>query len=120
MTAAIAYRGPDGITHWVDGPVAFGQCMLRTTPEALEETQPLANEDHSLLLVMDGRVDNWETLRQQLLAQGAVLRSRSDAELVLRGYEIWGKACLKHMEGDFALAICLCSMDVCCNFLGRR
>ena len=66
MTAAIAYRGPDGITHWVDGPVAFGQCMLRTTPEALEETQPLANEDQSLLLVMDGRVDNWEPLRQQL------------------------------------------------------
>ena len=105
MTAAIAYRGPDGITHWVDGPVALGQCMLRTTPEALEETQPLANEDRSIILVMDGRVDNWETLRQQLLAQEVLLRSRSDAELVLRSYEIWGKACLTHMEGDFALAI---------------
>lgn len=105
MTAAMAYRGPDGIHHWVDGPVALGQCMLRTTPEALEETQPLANEDHSLLLVMDGRVDNWESLRQQLLAQGATLRSRADAELVLRSYEIWGKACLTHLEGDFALAI---------------
>ena len=105
MSAAMAYRGPDGINHWVDGPVALGQCMLRTTPEALEETQPLATEDHSLILVMDGRVDNWETLRQQLLAKGALLRNHSDAELVLRSYERWGKACLKHIEGDFALAI---------------
>lgn len=105
MSRAIAYRGPDGIHHWVDGPVALGHCMLRTTPEALEETQPLANEDQSLLLVMDGRVDNWAALRQQLLAQGAVLRSRADAELVLRSYERWGSACLQYIEGDFAFAI---------------
>jgi len=105
MTAALAYRGPDGIHHWGDGAVALGHCMLRTTPEALEETQPLTNEDQSIILVMDGRVDNWESLRQQLLAQGAVLRSRADAELVLRSYERWGKACVTHLEGDFALAI---------------
>ena len=46
--------------------------MLRTTPESLEETQPLTNEDESLVLVMDGRVDNWEELRHELLSRGAV------------------------------------------------
>ena len=50
--------------------------MLRTTPESLEETQPLTNEDESLVLVMDGRVDNWEELRRELLGKGAVLRTR--------------------------------------------
>ena len=44
--------------------------MLRTTPESLEETQPLTNEDESLVLVMDGRVDNWEELRRELLGHG--------------------------------------------------
>jgi asparagine synthase (glutamine-hydrolysing) len=105
MTSALAYRGPDGIHHWVAGSVALGHCMLRTTPEALEETQPLTNEDQSLILVMDGRIDNWETLRPQLLTKGARLRNRSDAELVLRSYEQWGKQCLKYIEGDFSLAI---------------
>ena len=105
MTAAMAYRGPDGINHWAKGPVALGQCMLRTTPESLEETQPLRNEDESLVLVMDGRVDNWEELRRELLGRGAVLRTRADAELVLRAYEVWGKDCLAHMDGDFALVI---------------
>ena len=105
MTAAMAHRGPDGIAHWQKGSVALGQCMLRTTAESLEESQPLANEDASLVLVMNGRVDNWEALRRELLSRGAVLRNRSDAELVLRAYETWGKECLPHIDGDFALVI---------------
>ena len=105
MTAAMHYRGPDGINHWRKGSVALGQCMLRTTPESLEENQPLTNENESLVLVMDGWVDNWEELRCDLLGQGAVLRTRSDAELVLRAYEVWGKDCLPHIDGDFALVL---------------
>ncbi len=105
MTSAMAHRGPDGIHHWVKGSVAVGQCMLRTTPESLEETQPLTNEDGSLVLVMDGRVDNWEELRAELLSQGARLRTRADAELVLRSYEAWGRDCVERLDGNFALVI---------------
>jgi len=105
MTAAMEYRGPDGIHHWVQGPVALGQCMLRTTPESLEETQPLANEDGGLVLVMDGRIDNREELRRDLLARGVRLRSRSDAELVLRAYEAWSERSVERLEGDFVFAI---------------
>ena len=58
MTSAMAYRGPDGISHYVCGSVALGHCMFCTTPESLEETQPLTNEDESVVLVKAGRVDN--------------------------------------------------------------
>ena len=105
MTSAMDHRGPDGINHWVNDSVALGQCMLQTTPESLEEHQPLANENESLVLVMDGRVDNWQELRVKLLGKGAILRDRSDAELVIRAYEIWGGECLQHIDGDFALVI---------------
>ncbi|MBK7954852.1 MAG: asparagine synthase (glutamine-hydrolyzing) [Candidatus Accumulibacter sp.] len=105
MTDAMAHRGPDGIAHWRRGSVALGQCMLRTTPESLQENQPLCNEDESLVLVMDGRVDNWQELRRELLGHGAVLRDRSDAELVLRAYQAWGRECVTHIDGDFALVI---------------
>ena len=105
MTQSMHYRGPDGINHWRQSNVALGQCMLRTTPESLEEIQPLTNEDESLVLVIDGRVDNWEELRRELLGKGAVLRTRADAELVLRAFEVWGRDCLCHIDGDFALVI---------------
>ena len=105
MTAGMHYRGPDGMNHWRKGAVALGQCMLHTTPESLEENQPLTNEDESLVLVMDGRVDNWEELRRELLGKGALLRTRADVELVLRAYEVWGRQCLTHIDGDFALVM---------------
>lgn len=105
MTAAMAHRGPDGIRHWSGGSVALGQCMLRATPESLDERQPLANEDGSFVLVMDGRVDNADELRRELLGRGAVLRDRTDAELVLRAYEAWGDECPPHVDGDFAFVV---------------
>jgi len=105
MTSATHYRGPDGIHHWVKGSVAMGQCMLHTTPESLDEKQPLTNEDESLVLVMDGRVDNWEELRKELLGRGVVLRNRSDAELVMRSYETWGEDCLRKIIGEYVFFI---------------
>ncbi len=105
MTAAMSYRGPDGINHRALDPVALGHCMFRTTTESLEETQPLANEGESLVLVMDGWLSNWEELRAELLAKGGRLRTRADAELVLRAYEAWGGDCLAHIEGDFVFVI---------------
>jgi asparagine synthase (glutamine-hydrolysing) len=105
MTSAMPWRGPDGIRHWTRGTVALGQCLLRTTPESFEERQPLANEDGTLVLVMDGRVDNRVELRSELSGRGARLRDRSDAELVLRSYQVWGGDCPSHIDGDFAIAI---------------
>ena len=117
MTAAMHHRGPDGIYHWRNRNVALGQCMLRTTPESLQETLPLANEDESLLLVMDGRVDNAEELRRNLLAKGAVLRTRADAELVMRAYEVWGEECVHRVIGECVFFIWDARRQ--CFFAGR-
>ena len=91
--------------HWVKGSVALGHCALCTTSESLEETQPLANEDGSVILVLDGRVDNPSELRRRLLQSGAVLRDHSDAELMLRAYEHRSEGCLDEIDGDYALVI---------------
>ncbi|MFT6890504.1 MAG: asparagine synthase (glutamine-hydrolyzing) [Halioglobus sp.] len=105
MTTAQAHRGPNGMAHWHGAGAALGHCMLHTTTESVCEQQPLANEDGSLLLVMDGRVDNYLELRAHLRSKRAVLRDQSDAELVLKAYQLWGQGCLAHIEGDFAFAV---------------
>jgi asparagine synthase (glutamine-hydrolysing) len=105
MISAMSYRGPDASDYWVKESMALGHCMLRTTPESLEEVQPLVSEDQSLVLVMDGRVDNREEIRRDLIGRGAVLRSQTDAELVLRAYEVWGEDSPDRLVGDFAYAI---------------
>jgi asparagine synthase (glutamine-hydrolysing) len=105
MTSAIAHRGPDGIHHWVDGPVGMGHCMLQTTPESLYEQQPLSDYSGNLCLTMDGRVDNREELVTALQSKGAMLRDNSDAEIVLKSYECWGTECTARIIGDFSFAI---------------
>ncbi|TNF64919.1 MAG: asparagine synthetase B, partial [Rhodobacteraceae bacterium] len=84
---------------------AFGHCRLCTTEESLSETQPLCDDEGGLMLVMDGTLDNWSALRGQLMDQGVRPRGSSDAELVLRSYQLWGEDCLDRIEGDFAIAI---------------
>ncbi len=105
MTAEMSHRGPDGTRFWKSGSVAFGHCMLHVTTESLEEVQPWLSEDGRYVLVMDGRLDNWEELRHRLELQGCRLRNRSDAELVMQAFQLYGIDCLKYIEGDFAFIL---------------
>ena len=105
MTDAVAHRGPDGFGTWISRSVGLGHRMLRTTPESLEEKQPLCDESGRVCLVLDGRVDNSEELGRALEAKGVTLRDRTDAELVLRSYLHWGDDAPIRILGDFAFAI---------------
>ena len=105
MTAAMQARGPDGTQHWRQGPVALGHCAFHTTPESLGEQQPLGNHDRSLVLVLDGRVDNREELAREVRSRGASPRSLSDAELVLCAYEVWGEQCPEWIIGEFVFFV---------------
>ncbi len=108
MTQAIAHRGPDGIGHWMAGPVALGHAMLHTTPESLSETQPLSVESTqrgTICLALDGRVDNRSELRAAFESKDCAPRADTDADLVLRAYECWGEDCARHIVGDFAFAL---------------
>lgn len=105
MTDAIAYRGPDGLGCWIDGPTGLGHVMLHTTAESLLEIQPLYDVASALCLSLEGRVDNRDELRAALQSKGLVLKADTDAELVLRAYECWGEDCPQHILGDFAFAV---------------
>jgi asparagine synthase (glutamine-hydrolysing) len=101
----MAGRAFDGTGQWIEGSFALGACILHTTAESFEAGQPHSNADHSITVVMDGYLTNWEELRRDLTERGALLRNRSDIELVLHAYEQWGEACADRIEGEFAFII---------------
>lgn len=105
MVAAVPNRGLDGTGIWLDGSVGLGHAMRWTTPEAVHERQPLEDETGALCLTFDGRVDNREELRKALEGDGILLRTDTDAEMVLKAYERWGEDCPSRILGDFAFAI---------------
>jgi asparagine synthase (glutamine-hydrolysing) len=105
MMHVIRYRGPDGSGSWNAGSIALGHQQLCTTPESLNEHQPLQSQDGNLCLTADARVDNRAELRADLEAHGVRLRIDTDAELILGAYEVWGEDCPVHILGDFAFAL---------------
>lgn len=105
MTGLMTHRGPDGIRHWTGGPVGLSHCALHTTSESLNGSQPLVDETAGLCLTFDGRVDNREELTAALAARGTKLHGDSDAEIVLRAYQVWGEELPAHILGDFAFAL---------------
>lgn len=105
MMAAMAGRAHDGRSTWAHGRFALGAAMLHTTAESREAPQPWLSADGQLALVMDGYLTNWEELRADLAARGAILRNRSDAELVLHAYLLWGEDCAARIEGEFAFVV---------------
>lgn len=105
MMAAMGERFRDHTGIWMVTPFALGAAVLHTTAESLEATQPMTSADGKLAVVMDGYLTNWEELRHDLTARGAMLRNRSDVELVLGAYEAWGEDCANRLEGEFAIII---------------
>lgn len=103
MVTTLAHRGPDGRSIWHEGPVALGHCMLRTTPESLNERLPI--KQHNLVITADARIDNRLELGDALCLDREQVQCLSDSELILHAYRYWGEACTGHLLGDFAFAI---------------
>lgn len=104
MVGFIDYRGPDGITYWIDGNVGLVNLAFNTTPESLLEEQPLIDED--LVLTADARVDNRKELINSLKNKGYLNgKTHTDADLILAAYKCWEEECTKHIIGDFAFVI---------------
>jgi asparagine synthase (glutamine-hydrolysing) len=105
MIRSLAVRGPDGSGKWVQASVGLAHLRFHTTPEARAERQPLTSERGDICLTADARIDNRAELRAALLGRDVTLRDDSDAELILRSYEVWGEACPVRIVGDFAFAL---------------
>jgi asparagine synthase (glutamine-hydrolysing) len=106
MGQAQRHRGPDdeGIHHDPARGVAVGNRRLSIIDPAGGH-QPFVSDDGRIAVVQNGEIFNHVELAAELRAQGVVLRTHSDTEVILRLYEREGMACLKRLNGMFAIAI---------------
>ncbi len=103
MVATIAHRGPDDQGVWHDGHAGLGAARLAIIDLSAAGHQPMgAGPVH---IAYNGEVYNFAELRRELAAAGHPFRSRTDTEVILRGYRQWGSGVIPRLRGMFALAI---------------
>ena len=104
MLARIAHRGPDGQGSFVEGPAALGHCRLAII-DLEGGAQPLYSEDKNLVVVFNGEIYNYRALTAELTALGHTFATRTDTEVLLHGWEQWGRELLPRLRGMFAFAL---------------
>ncbi len=107
MTGRLVHRGPDSGGTWTnddDGaPIQLGFRRLAIIDLSAAANQPFRK--HGLVLVYNGELYNYRTLRAELRARGCRFATDSDTEVVLEAWRSWGAAALKRFRGMFAFAL---------------
>ncbi len=99
-----SHRGPDESGLHLEPGVAFGHRRLSVIDVSTGQ-QPLFNEDHSVVVVFNGEIYNYQALVPELKALGHTFRTRSDTEVILHAWESWGEACVQRFRGMFSFAL---------------
>ena len=105
MTDIIAHRGPDGEGHYVDSNVALGHRRLAIIDLSPAGHQPMMTPDGRWVISYNGEVYNFQELRVALEALGWEFHSRTDTEVLLKGWAQWGRGVLDRLNGMFAFAL---------------
>ena len=104
-TQALESRGPDFQNIYHDNVVALGHRRLSIIDTSSDGHQPMTDSTGRYVIVFNGEIFNYKSLRKDLSDKGVVFHSSSDTEVLLQLYIHEGKACLHKLNGFFAFAI---------------
>lgn len=105
MMETIIHRGPDSGGTFIDESIAFGFRRLMIIDLSEEASQPMFNEDRTFAMIFNGEIYNYQELRNELQDKGHIFKSQTDSEVIIHGYEEYGKDIVYKLRGMFAFSI---------------
>lgn len=105
MMNRIIHRGPDSAGTYLDDHVALGFRRLSIIDLSAEGSQPMFNEDGSIVIVFNGEIYNYKSLREELETKGHIFSNHTDTEVLIHGYEEYGTSLPEKLRGMFGFAI---------------
>jgi asparagine synthase (glutamine-hydrolysing) len=102
-----SYRGPDDSGTYFDetSGIHFGHNRLSIQDLSSHGHQPFISDCENYVIVFNGEVYNFKTIRRELESLGYKFISTSDTEVILYSYKEWGISCLEKFIGMFSFSI---------------
>lgn len=104
MLRSISYRGPDESGIWLSQCASIGNVRLSILDLSTGQ-QPLSDPSGRYWIVHNGEIFNYLEIREELEKKGFKFRTHSDTEVLVQLYALYGKDCLRMLNGQFAFAI---------------
>lgn len=109
MNEQMVLRGPDGGNIWLESEnrCGLGHRRLSIIDLSNNASQPMSNEDGSIVIAFNGEIYNHMEIRKELEEKENHIwkTDHSDTEVIIHAYEEWGIACLEKLRGMFAIAL---------------
>lgn len=105
MGGAIAHRGPDAHGEFVDQGIGLAHRRLAIIDLSADGVQPMHSACGRYVVVFNGEIYNFQSLRTRYQAEGHVFQNRTDTEVILASYARHGADCLEELHGMFAFAL---------------
>ena len=85
--------------------LALGHRRLSILDLTAAGHQPMCTEDGRYWIVYNGEIYNFREIRANLIKRGEHFKSKTDTEVLLKAYRLWGKGCLSMFNGMWAFVI---------------
>lgn len=104
---SLRHRGPNGYGTWVSEKAHIALVHRRLSIIDLSDagSQPMMDQERQIVLVFNGEIYNYQTLRAQLRDLGHTFVSSTDTEVVIEAFKQWGIDCIQRFDGMFAFAL---------------
>lgn len=99
------HRGPNDESIFIDKKIGFGFVRLSIIDLSLAGRQPMHDKSGRYTLIFNGEIYNYIELRKDLITKGISFESKTDTEVLLNMYIVYGEECLNKLNGMFAFAI---------------
>ncbi len=107
MADAIDHRGPDSDGVWVaaNSPLALSHRRLSIHDLSPLGAQPMISQSAAAVIVFNGEIYNFKTIRRELESKGYTFKGDSDTEVLLATIEHYGfDTALSKIKGMFSIA----------------
>ncbi|TNJ46468.1 asparagine synthase (glutamine-hydrolyzing) [Tamlana fucoidanivorans] len=108
MNNLIFHRGPDddGVYTDINNDTRIAMGMRRLSIIDLSSgKQPIFSDNKQIVIVFNGEIYNYLVLKKELEEKNVTFKTKSDTEVILRMYEMYGIESFKKLDGMFAFSI---------------